>query len=521
MYRLTTIPSAYGRMNWLPRCLNVMFLLHSVLGALPVPSNLSVESVNFHHILHWDPGPATPPGVQYKVFSRLSGKREKETQSVYTTATSLQLKLDKYKYYLTVQAFYNGTSSPESEDISFTPLEQTIIGPPKVILTEYDNSIQINISLPEADKSSGIPNNDILAFYKGKFRILWKKSNNIEEVHTTEDRSVTFDNLEKDKRYCVQIQIEIIMNENTLPSTWVCTLTRNPDPLRVPVFLGTTVGLLIFCIGALMALTYCLYDIGVLCKLQETLPRALTMALNHAKFLPVEETSPDLISNCSVIHKQKYTTALYPAHRTTYSGSVEEKVDEEEEENKESNIYMNRDSGNSSGESTCRYSCDVFRSFSSVRSHTEADTSNLSSDKSGVDQLETRVENEDTRMCRRPETEVEEQLIFQLEGEMNENTVNMSESVNLLSVTLTAIVNCEKEELNTEDSLVDSLGLSVKEPLTATKQNLCHTDVQTDLGDLTSMKCTHFDETCYEYRCEDVETQEELEEEQFLGYIGR
>ncbi|XP_061548249.1 cytokine receptor family member b1 isoform X2 [Phycodurus eques] len=505
-------------MNWLPRCLNVMFLLHSVLGALPVPSNLSVVSVNFHHILHWDPGPATPPGVQYKVFSRLSGKREKETQSVYTTATSLQMKLDKYKYYLTVQAFYNGTSSPESEDISFTPLEQTIIGPPKVILTEYNNSIQINISLPEADKSSGIPNNDILAFYKGKFRILWKKSNNIEEVHTTEDRSVTFDNLEKGKQYCVQIQIEITMNENTPPSAWVCTITRIPVPRRVPVFLGTTAGLLIFCIGALMALTYCLYDIGVLCKPQENLPRVLITTLNHANFLPVEETSPDLISNCSVIHKQKYTTALYPAHRTTYSGRVEEKVEEEEEE---SNIYINRDSGNSSGESTCRYSCDVFRTFLSVRSHTEADTSNVSSDKSALDQPETRVDNEDT-MCRQPETEVEEQLLFQLEGETNEDAVNMSESVDLLSVTLNAIVNCKKEELNTEDSLVDSLGLSVKEPLlTATKQNLCHTDVQTDWGDLTSMKCTHFDETCYEYRCDDVETQEELEEKQFLAYIGR
>lgn len=55
-----------------------------------------------------------------------------------------------------------------------------IIGPPKVTLTECGNCIQINISLPEADKSSGIPNNDIMAIYKAKFRVLWKKSNKIE-----------------------------------------------------------------------------------------------------------------------------------------------------------------------------------------------------------------------------------------------------------------------------------------------------------------------------------------------------
>ncbi|XP_019731218.1 interferon alpha/beta receptor 2-like isoform X2 [Hippocampus comes] len=213
-------------MNWMCCSLNVMFLLESVLGILPAPSNVSVNSVNFLHILHWNPGPATPPGVQYKVFSRLSGEKEKKTQNDNTTtATSLQLNLDKYKYYFTVQAFYNGTWSPESEEVSFSPFEQTIIGPPEVTVTECGNCIQINMSLPEADKSSGIPNNDIMAIYKAKFRVLWKRSNKIEEVYKTEARSVKINNLEKGKQYCVQIQTEITMNKNTEPSTWVCTTT--------------------------------------------------------------------------------------------------------------------------------------------------------------------------------------------------------------------------------------------------------------------------------------------------------
>ncbi|KAM9802242.1 interferon alpha/beta receptor 2-like isoform 7-T9 [Syngnathus typhle] len=208
--------------------------LTSVLGTLPTPSNLSVNSVNFLHILHWDPGPGTPPGVQYTVFSRLSGEKVKEALNDYTTATSLQLRLDDYKYYLTVQAFFNGTWSPESEEISFTPFEQTLIGPPKVMVTDCGNCILINISLPKADKSSGIPNNDILAFYKGKFRVLWKKSNKT-EVCKTEASSVKIDNLETGKEYCVQIQTEITMNNNTKPSTWVCTFSSTTaDLIRDP-----------------------------------------------------------------------------------------------------------------------------------------------------------------------------------------------------------------------------------------------------------------------------------------------
>ncbi|KAM9802238.1 uncharacterized protein ACBT44_014604 isoform 4-T5 [Syngnathus typhle] len=387
--------------------------LTSVLGTLPTPSNLSVNSVNFLHILHWDPGPGTPPGVQYTVFSRLSGEKVKEALNDYTTATSLQLRLDDYKYYLTVQAFFNGTWSPESEEISFTPFEQTLIGPPKVMVTDCGNCILINISLPKADKSSGIPNNDILAFYKGKFRVLWKKSNKTEI---------------------------------------------------------------------------------------------------HAKSLAVEETSPDFISVCTDTYKQKCTigTALYPAHRTTCSGKDEGEVDEEEE-NEGNDFYINRDGETSSQESSCRYSGDVLRTSLTVRSQTEADASKISSGtvSAELDQFKTGVEN-CTFLFQQPEMEVKEQLMFELEEEINENTVSVSENVNLSSVTLTAITICEKE-------LVDSLRLSEPLMFRDTNEILAHTD----LNDLTSTVYTCFGETRYESKCDDVETQDRLDEEQFLGYVRR
>ncbi|XP_077391993.1 interleukin-10 receptor subunit beta-like isoform X2 [Festucalex cinctus] len=482
-------------MNWVSRSLNVMFLLDSVLGTLPAPSNLSVKSVNFLHILYWDPGPATPPGVQYKVFLRLSGKKVKKAQNDdTTTATSLQLKLDNYKYYLTVQAFNDGTQSQESEEVSFTPFEQTIIGPPKVKVTECGNCIQINISLPEADKSSGIPNNDIMAFYKANFRVLWKKSNKTEGFYKTADRSVTINNLEKGKQYCVQIETEITMNKNTEPSPWVCIFTKIADSSRVPVH-GTAAGLLIFCIGALITLTYCLHYTGFLCKLQATLPRALNLAFLKDKFLPIEETSPDPISICSDTYKRKFTitTQLYPAHRTTYSGMDDEQLDEEEEESEGSNLYINRVAENSSRESSGHFSCDALRTSLIVRSHAETDTCDLSSETGPAepDQLKTKVENE-TFLSQQPEMEVKEQLVFELEEEMKEHTVNTSENVNLSSVTLTAIAISKQGQLNNEDSLAGFLRLSNKEPLmfTATKNMLVHADMQADSDDLSSVKYT-------------------------------
>lgn len=44
----------------------------AALTFLPAPVNLSVKSVNFHHVLRWDPGPGTPPGAEYRIY-RIKG----------------------------------------------------------------------------------------------------------------------------------------------------------------------------------------------------------------------------------------------------------------------------------------------------------------------------------------------------------------------------------------------------------------------------------------------------------------
>lgn len=59
-----------------------------------------------------------------------------------------------------------------------------IIGPPKVSLVGCGNCIHVNISLPEADRSSGIK--DIKSFYPGsQFSVYWKKLNGAVVRQTT------------------------------------------------------------------------------------------------------------------------------------------------------------------------------------------------------------------------------------------------------------------------------------------------------------------------------------------------
>ncbi|GLD51551.1 uncharacterized protein AKAME5_000458600, partial [Lates japonicus] len=207
-----------------------MLWLDSVLGSLHAPVNVSVISVNFHHVLHWDPGPGTPPGIQYMVFRRMEGKKRK---TLNTTTTSLKLKLEKHSTYrLTVQASYNQTLSPESHEVIFTPYEDTKIGPPIVSLAGCGNCIQINMSLPEADRSSGITN--IQEFFDATFRIqlFLRGENKAVDYCETRNKSYTINYLKSGMEYCVQVHTKINMNKNTEPSSWKCTFTSIVESRR-------------------------------------------------------------------------------------------------------------------------------------------------------------------------------------------------------------------------------------------------------------------------------------------------
>ncbi|TNN52997.1 hypothetical protein EYF80_036796 [Liparis tanakae] len=101
-------------MKVLPFVLYVTLLLDSALSGLPAPVNASVHSVNFHHVLHWDPGHGTPAGTQYKISWRVTGKQKKHPSYSNTTSFKLNVPDNTMEYTLIVQASYNKTLSQES-----------------------------------------------------------------------------------------------------------------------------------------------------------------------------------------------------------------------------------------------------------------------------------------------------------------------------------------------------------------------------------------------------------------------
>ncbi|XP_067373466.1 cytokine receptor family member b1 isoform X3 [Channa argus] len=517
-------------------CLHLLYLiplLHSGLGSLPAPVNVSVSSHNFYHVLQWKPHPGTPTGTLYKIYNSVN-KRRRLLNS--TTASSLELKLDIFKQSdLFVLASYNGTES-KSKTVTFTPFKDTKIGPAEVSLATCGNCIEINISLPNDDVWSDKD------FYNDPlFIIYWKKKNEI-EPHSlqTRKKSYTLDNLEKGREYCVNVEIEIRTNKNTLPSESKCIFT-SVESRRDTAVLGAVSAVLILVIGFLMTSIYFLYYTGYLCKGQTSLPKAL-MALIQGYTMTPENIDSCLISISSEMENQRVhgnPTAQYPAMWQ----AISEEEEEEEEDDEEENVYMDRNANLSSSESSCRGSfkrlgtsklgisedCGSLTERPSATMEVPAAKFDIGVVHAGLDQCEPEAEEATVSfLSERIQSGVQGHVISEEEEKMKEKVevCENSGNVDLFSVTLATLTAAEEEDQSKTDFL------TVTDPThpspTVSGLTLSTTEYETESDHemtVPTMQPTHQDFTETWYKGRHAETQsssseEEEEEEEFSGYMA-
>ncbi|XP_056145494.1 cytokine receptor family member b1 [Lampris incognitus] len=532
-------------MNALLTVLYLMIELSKEVSPPPAPVNLYVDSHNFHHVLSWDPGPGTPPGTQYIVFSKVN-KKKRQMHNPANTTTSCKLKLRIHmKYHLSVQAYHNQSLSPESDPVFFTPFKDTKIQAPTVSLSGCGNCLLVKVLLPKTDKSSQV---DILQVYNALIRISWKKAREEKAMFKdTSNTTFTLDYLETGIEYCVQVHIMIHLNKNTMPSNWMCEFTSAPEPNKVPA-VGGVAATLIIVGGTLIALTMSLAYTGVLCKLKTHVPRILLNAVVHGYVLRPERTIPDLVSISSEPDEQRRIPAHRPIpHSTEGPTSKQEEDDEEEEEEDKETLYWDR-ADRSSSRDTSGLSAPAVPGVSgssTVRSSAEVEQVVLATGlpPRGCSQAET--EGERVKLSFMPN---EDQPVT---GEVDEDEQGRevmeeenSSNVNLLSVTLGSpwreSEEDEEEGQSNKSSMSDFFKLPEQQPLLSTslQRTLSSTKQQSETQPSDQTLLVSMQETGCESRPQDntdtfpgylvactvgtqPEQSEEDEEEEFSGYMGR
>uniref|UniRef100_A0A3Q3XM86 Fibronectin type-III domain-containing protein n=1 Tax=Mola mola TaxID=94237 RepID=A0A3Q3XM86_MOLML len=376
-------------------------------AAPPVPVNVSVHSVNFRHVLRWDPGPGTPPGTHFVVYNvqRYFSRPSQNFSQLWAVRR--------------LSAFH----SRERRLCGTTRFiaSHTKIGPSKVSLAGCGNCIRVNVSLPEADSSSSVYMHKM---YNPTYRVVYKERGG-KIVYNTESRSFNLTNLHSGSEYCVQVHALMRLNKNTKPSNWTCTFTS-----MLEANTGAVSVVLILVIAGLMTSVLCLYYAGFICKLKATLPTTLLEALSQSYTLTPERTIPELVSiSPETVNQRKHNspTPLLAA------GSASS---EEEEEEEGLNVYMDRGAELSAGGTSCEASGDV----SAVTGYSRS----LMTDEA---EPEAEANDEGAEDPVLPE----EAPIAGQEHATGEEAYNSSGDVNLFSVILVALDACEEEEQDTKE----------------------------------------------------------------------
>ncbi|XP_032330226.1 interleukin-10 receptor subunit beta isoform X1 [Camelus ferus] len=243
--------------SWLGGC-----LLVSALGMVPPPENVRMNSVNFKNILQWE-SPAFPKGnltftAQYQSYRKF---QDVCTSTVLTECDFSSL--SKYgDHTLRVRAEFADEHS-DWINITFCPVDDTIIGPPGMQVEGLANSLHLRFLAPKIEKE---PETWTMRniYNSWAYHVqYWKNGSDEKYTITCQYDFEVLRNLESWTTYCVQVQGFLPdRNKTGQWSELVCEQTTNdettPSWLVAGVLAASVCAAFLLLLGCLASLR-CLY----------------------------------------------------------------------------------------------------------------------------------------------------------------------------------------------------------------------------------------------------------------------
>ncbi|XP_052004920.1 cytokine receptor family member b1 [Xyrauchen texanus] len=277
-------------------CIGLLILMplyFTVLHTIPAPVNFKVLSHNFNHILQWSPGRNSPLQTVFNLISSCGYGKQSEWLNIRNTTVEMSGVLEDIYTSCTFVLWASLDNMTSSRvNLSFTPYEETIIGPPTIHLSGCGDCLKINISLPKGSKKK----HRLLEFYNSvSFNLSWKKageqmSNQIFLL----SGEYELQNLQAGTQYCVSVLPQINVNRNTLPSAWQCEYTSKEEPRGVVYLVSWSLGAAVSGLFVLVLAVGLVYT-GSVCKIKSPLPKAL-INVAKAHYLHPEQTLTEYVS---------------------------------------------------------------------------------------------------------------------------------------------------------------------------------------------------------------------------------
>ncbi|XP_077150051.1 interleukin-10 receptor subunit beta-like [Ranitomeya variabilis] len=180
-------------------------------GKLPIPTNVTMESMNFRNILRWNRPAELGGNVNYTVQYKMDFSSERDDYKYICERTHKQQcdsSLITYKSYVRVRTELNSKQS-DWVTIHFDPYYQTIIGAPNTTVSSRSGYLDVSFNGPFVNSEEHFIGRSIKERYgELTYRVFyWKKSDPAHVLNiTTEDNTEILQDLETWTVYCVTVQ---------------------------------------------------------------------------------------------------------------------------------------------------------------------------------------------------------------------------------------------------------------------------------------------------------------------------
>ncbi|XP_008065124.1 LOW QUALITY PROTEIN: interleukin-10 receptor subunit beta [Carlito syrichta] len=239
-----------------------LFLIFTALGMVPPPENVRMNSVNFKNILQWV-SPAFPKGnltftAQYQSYRTFQDicVRIASTECDFST-------ISKYGYHtLRVRAEFANEHS-DWVNITFSPVDDTIIGPPGIHVEVLADSLHMRFLAPKIENEHETWTMKNI-YNSWTYNVQYWKNGTDEKFHITSQYDFeVLRNLEPWTTYCVQVQG--FLPDSNKTGEWtepVCEQTNNDDTVPswlVAIILIASVFMVFLVLLGCFALLWCIY----------------------------------------------------------------------------------------------------------------------------------------------------------------------------------------------------------------------------------------------------------------------
>uniref|UniRef100_V9KWB3 Interleukin-10 receptor subunit beta n=1 Tax=Callorhinchus milii TaxID=7868 RepID=V9KWB3_CALMI len=183
-----------------------------VLGELPTPGNVTIDSVNLKHILKWNSIPFHDERVTYSVqyqglFERRNDQNWTEAENC-TNITETECNLLEYlafiaTYFIRVRAERGNQTSEWIEANAFSPYRDSVIGPAMVQVESLLGQLQVSVFDPVTEEGTSMqmmyPDLAYWVFY-------WKDTEDTKVYNKSFTGVTVLSELQPWTTYCLRVQ---------------------------------------------------------------------------------------------------------------------------------------------------------------------------------------------------------------------------------------------------------------------------------------------------------------------------